>query len=297
MKRWVIFIRERFNPIAYLPTIFVFLGAHFTLASLTGLEVRLVSASTILLAFGVLLFFFMLRLYDEVKDYKLDLQIHPQRPLPRGLVSVPEIKRWLVICAVVELACFGLLGVKPFVGMVIAVSFSVLMYKEFFISSYLRSRLTTYAMMHTAVSILLSLAISSAISSDFIWSLESAAYYFALSSWCLFTIFEFSRKTFSSQEEKINIASYSKVFGRYGAAGLVILMALLSTSLLLLTPFSQTKFFWLLNIYCVLILAVLGSIYAICNRRIFALCYRTVSSLYILVTYSGLIVASLGNKL
>lgn len=293
MNRGLTFILERFNPIAYLPMIAVFVGAHFALANLLGVKVNLVSISSVLLALGVLVFFLMLRLYDEIKDYEVDLQIHPDRPLPRRLVSIDEIKWSIVACIGIELICFGLLGFTSLIGALIAVGFSVLMYNEFFIRDYLRSHLTTYAVTHTAVSVLLSLAIFSAISSTFIWDLEPAAYYLALSSWCLFNIFEFGRKTFSSQEEKANVDSYSKLFGRFGAVSLVIGMAILSLIILSFTPFAQAVIFWPFIICASVVLGISGITYALYDKTAHSNIYRIASSAYLIVIYGGLIILSL----
>ena len=39
-----------------------------------------------------MLFFAELRLMDELKDYEKDLIAHPERPLPRGLLSREEVR-------------------------------------------------------------------------------------------------------------------------------------------------------------------------------------------------------------
>lgn len=293
MNRWLIFIRERFSPLTYLPMVIVFLAAHYALIDQTHLKIEITFAAPILLAIGVVAFFLKLRLYDEIKDYEVDLEIHPHRPLQRGLITGSALKRGILLCVGTELVCFGLLGFRPLVGIIIAIAYSLLMYKEFFVRERIRARLTTYAVTHTAVSVLLSLAIYSAISSHFIWQLNSAAYYFALSNWCLFNIFEFGRKTFSLQEEKMSVDSYSKLFGRFGAVSLVIIMAILSLALLSFTPFAQAASFWPFIISASATLGVLGVAYAVYDKLWQAKIYRIASSAYLVVIYGGLIISSL----
>lgn len=293
MNRWLVFVRERFSPLFYLPMIVIFLAAHYVLVDQMGLKVDPISVSSVLLVVGVAVFFLKLRFCDEIKDYEVDLEVHPNRPLPRGLVTRVDLKKGILFCIGTELVCFGLLGFGPLIGIAIAIAYCLLMYKEFFMSERIRPHLTTYALTHTAISVLLSLAVYSALSSYFVWQLNPAVYYFALSNWCLFTIFEFGRKTFSSQEEKTSIASYSKVFGRYGAVGLVITMAVLSIVLLALTPLVQIVLFWPLVTSALIVLSFLGLAYAIYNKPIFARVYRAASSAYLVFVYCGLLVSSL----
>lgn len=292
--RWPIFIRERFSPLSYFPMVAVFLATHYALVAQIDPAAKTTLVSSMLLAVGVMAFFFMLRLYDEIKDYETDLKIHPTRPLPRGLVTAAQLKTATLACLITELICFGLLGLQPFIGMIIAIGYSLLMYGEFFASKYIRARLTTYAIIHTAVVVLLSLAIFSALSSHFIWQLSPSVYFFALSNWCLFNIFEFGRKTFSSGEEQHNVDSYSKIFGRFGAVCLVIIMAIISLGLLALTPFAQATLFWPYTILALLILSTLGIVYAAYNHVAQAKIYRAASSVYLLVVYGGLLISSLG---
>ena len=68
------------------------------------------------------------------------------------------------------------------------------MYKEFFIPNLIRPLLTTYAMSHTIVTGLFSIALLAALSQTML-DLPVEAYYFALANWGLFNVFEFSRKT------------------------------------------------------------------------------------------------------
>jgi len=52
----------------------------------------------------VLLFFLQLRIADEFKDYEEDRRCRPHRPVPRGLVSLGELKAVAGAAAVVQAA-------------------------------------------------------------------------------------------------------------------------------------------------------------------------------------------------
>ena len=51
------------------------------------------------------------RVMDDVKDYDLDVKIHPERPLPRGLIAYDEV------VLVIKLMLGGLLGYAWLMGM------------------------------------------------------------------------------------------------------------------------------------------------------------------------------------
>lgn len=293
MSKWLIFINERFSPLAYLAMIASFLFAHYALVNIVAPGVEVTLASTILLAVGATAFFLKLRLYDEVKDYGNDLEAYPNRPLPRGLLTVADVKKGIAVCLSVELLAFWFLGLAPLLAMTITVLYSLLMYNEFFLREYLRLRLTAYALAHTAVSVLLSLAIYSGISNQFIWQLDPAAYFFALSSWCLFNIFEFGRKTFSSEEERAAVESYSKLYGRFGAVSLTGVMVIGMVSLLYFTPLVYLAGFWPFMVTASVFLGATALAYAFYDKLLLGKIYRAASSVFIIVIYGGIVLLSL----
>lgn len=294
MGKWASFTKERFDPVSHLAMIGLFFAAHagFIQASApSGAGMNVSAFGQALLALGTLAFFFKLRLYDEIKDYAVDLRHNPTRPLVRGLVTHGDLYRGIGVCIVAELLCFGGAALVALPGAVLAIGYSLLMYKEFFIGERIRPHLTTYAVLHTVVSSLLSLALLSGLSARPVWALPAEAYWFASSSWFLFNIFEFGRKTFTSGEERPLVESYSKIFGRFGAVLLVLAMALISVGLLLKSDFDRPApmafelFLWV----SVLVLVAVGAAYALTNRAELGRVYRGFSSAYIVIIYSGVL--------
>jgi len=210
-------IGERFPPGSYLPLAFVFvLGNGGVAAAATG-------TGRPWLGFAIagvmsLLFFFRLRCFDEIKDYELDLVINPTRPLPRGAVSIPAVKRAFLIIAAVELAIAAALGPRVLATHTIALAYSFLMYREFFIGPRIRPHLTTYAVTHTFVSVLLGYSVASVVTGLALWELPWALLAFGLVNWCLFNLFEFARKTYAREEERVDVDSYSRIFRPAGGA-------------------------------------------------------------------------------
>ncbi len=291
-KNWCQFTKERFEPWSHLIMILVFISAHILVVN----PVKTIFASSmneIMLVIGVVAFYFKLRLYDEVKDYELDVVINKTRPLPRGLLTHKDMYRGMVACILIELIAFSIMGLNSLITAIIAIIYSLIMYKEFFIPEKIRPYLTTYALVHTVVTVLLSFAIFSFLTQASLFELikEPSLVSFAFSNWLLFNIFEFGRKTFASSEERPNVDTYSSLFGRVGAVMLVVSQAAVAHFLALtLKGVNQAFLLWGFGIL-LLTLGALSMNYILRNTVSAAKIYRMFSSVYIIVFYLLLIFA------
>ena len=295
LNKWLWFINERFNPLSYAVMIFVFLGAHY------ALYLDFLNQGAIFNFFGILnllplavatsLFFFKLRLLDEVKDVESDALHHPERPLPRGILSKNEVIRTAFMLMVAEIILFGFYGFWAFLSALIVVSYSLVMYKEFFIKKWLRAHLTTYAVSHTFVVVLISVTIFVSLLGKPLSEIPKEFIYFSFAGWFLFNIFEFGRKTFAKGEEKKGVDSYSKIFGKLGAVFLVLTMALLSNLLLGKTGASVIGILFL----PVALVGIVGLLYAATENLHFAKAFRSLTSLYIILAY-GIVTLSVMLK-
>jgi len=233
-RRWGRFVRERFPPQLHLPVIALIVAANALLGARL-LDVP-VAPLRLVVSFAVaVLFFFRLRCFDEIKDYRVDLELNPTRPLARGLLTVRATQRMVIGLTVVELALAALFGFAALGLHTLAVAYSYLMYREFFIGRWLRPHLTTYAVTHTFVSVLVALSVVTLVTGVPAGGFPRALFGFALVNWALFNVFEFARKTFADAEETPGADSYSRRFGPRGAvvlcgsqiAGAILLLALL----------------------------------------------------------------------
>lgn len=221
MSRWWRLIRERFPLGSALPMAVAFVLANAAVAGAAAgrsPEPPRVAAASLL----ALSFLFRLRLFDELKDHETDRVIHPERPLARGLVSRREVGAVAGGLVLAETSLAAMLGPGPLLVHGVAVLYSGLMLREFFVGRWLRPRLTTYAVAHTLVSALLGASIATAVVPRDPGALGSTVVVFGLANWSAFNVFEFARKTFAPSEERPRVASYSKVFGPAGAGGLVV---------------------------------------------------------------------------
>jgi 4-hydroxybenzoate polyprenyltransferase len=246
---------------------------------LSGLELPLVSL--IIMAVLGVFFFFRMRLFDEIKDYEVDLVINPTRPLARGLISVSQVKKAILLLIVLELVLVTTLGLIPALLYVFAIFYSLLMYEEFFVGEILRPKLTTYAMTHTIVVAFLGLSLISA--NLGMLTFESPAVpVFLVSHWFIFNLFEFARKTYDPNEERANVPSYSKIFSLKGAYLLSASQVLLSLVLLfqLRALFSVR---WLLVLATLYVLSIIPMVFNL--KKFSAKTFRTISTVYMALHY------------
>lgn len=283
-NRWYLFIQERFPILKHLLLIvFLFAANAFVIQSTTFEKLSLKSLS---ICFIVILFtFFRLRIFDEIKDYENDKVVYPDRPLARNLIKVSEAKKVAFILLIIELILSWIIGMSSLIGMLFVSIYSILMYKEFFIASWLRPKLATYAISHTFVSSLISLFIFSAITNQYFWNSPRNYLLFALANWMIFNVFEFGRKTFSKDEEKTDISSYSKSFGSWKAAINVVFMAFIA---IIIAFYLGLALVWsplllILLITLLLFLITCSIIYGHFNSTKSALKFRLACSTFILL--------------
>jgi 4-hydroxybenzoate polyprenyltransferase len=296
LKNWWTFTQERFPLGSYGPMIFLFNGAH----SLFAANLMLVEFSLTRAIFAFIMtfsFFYRMRIFDEIKDLEVDLRVNPTRPLARGLLSLRGCKTVLLFLIVGELIIAWGLGKSVFFVHGLAIGYSLLMYEEFFIGDWLRPRLTTYAVTHTLVSVLLGLSCVVAQTPQILESVENnqtvSLILFVFMNWCFFNLFEFARKTFSKSEERPTVDSYSSLFGPWGAAGLSIsqavvgtyfVFALLHDPLLSVYAWSDRIFFLMCAVYC-----TSAILFALKPSPTLARIFRAISAVYLLTHY-GLLV-------
>lgn len=282
MRNWWILLQERFSPAAYVPMILVFSwanGLYLSRAAHYTFEI----GSYILTAALMLSFFFRMRCFDEIKDYEVDLKINPTRPLARGILSISQVKKGLFVMILFELLLSAYLGFWPFIIHTIAIFYSLLMYEEFFIGDLLRPHLTTYAVSHTFVCVLLGVSAATAITHFNLQKITAADISFFLMNWAFFNLFEFARKTFAPSEERPTVPSYSNIFKPLGAWLLSWSQVLIGLALAYFALQDSSRFYWLTASAIVYTLLSFG--YAIKPQAKMAKIFRDVTGIYLLVHY------------
>lgn len=276
--RWVIFLWERFNPPSHLIMIILFTMGTATLADIT--EATSIIWGTILAT----IFFLRLRLFDEIKDYETDIAVNPTRPLPRGLLSIFDLKIALITLLVCEALVVMTYLPMALVTWGIAALWSLLMYKEFFIPDLIRPYLTTYATSHTLVTLPLTLALITGMSGDA--DIQTSEIWAAIGAWLVFNIFELGRKTFQPMEERDGVESYSLIWGRFGAIALVLAHAAL-VAYAFITASSYPSMAYTM-FACVGFLVICALLYLVKVEKWSGQVWRAASSVYIILVYGAL---------
>src|SRR5258708_5451951 len=98
-----------------------------------------------------LTFFFWLRVLDEHKDAGTDRRYRPELPVPRGLVTLAELRLIGGAALVSMLALNALLAPVLLLPCLAVAIWAGLMTAEFFVREWLRSHPTAYLISHMAI--------------------------------------------------------------------------------------------------------------------------------------------------
>jgi UbiA prenyltransferase family len=232
IKNLYAYCKERFSFV----TMMLFVILFFTVSSVANYTIDKtlsIRFNELIGSVAVISFFFRLRVFDEIKDYALDMVNHPHRILQSGRIKLKQLIILSVIGGIVEIAWCTANGLQTTMTWGGAFVFALLMRYEFFIPSFLKKHLFIYAFSHMLIMPLII---------TWIWSAYAVISFHTslvlLSSLSLLSgfAFEIARKIHIPEKEKPLIASYSKIVGYKGAIILVLLILLggIATQFLLL---------------------------------------------------------------
>ncbi len=214
MNRWWIYQKERFPLFAHGPLIAAFSACAVSFSSL----LRGAPAPTwpmFLTAFGVcLLMFLQLRIADEFKDAEEDARWRPYRPVPRGLVTLGELRWVFIIAALIQLALVMALAPRLWVVLAIAWAYLALMSVEFFCRDWLKKRPVVYLISHMGIMPLVDffgtacewLPRGSSAPVDLGWFL-AASFFNGI-------VIEIGRKLRQPSDEEDGVETYSRLWGK-----------------------------------------------------------------------------------
>lgn len=149
---------ERFPLAGYAPliTAFTFASVSYSRAArrFAGLPDAEGFVAWPLFAAGVftsLGCFFLLRVLDEHKDADTDRRWRPELPVPRGLVSLAELRLVAFALGGAMLAVNALAAPVLLLPLALFAAWAALMTKEFFVREWLRAHLGAYLVTHMLV--------------------------------------------------------------------------------------------------------------------------------------------------
>ena len=146
-SRWLTFLNERAPPL-----VFALLGGGPVVSSLYLYNDRFDWLKFLTVFPAQLLLLLTIRIMDDVKDYDKDVKVHPDRPLPRGLLTIDEVVRMIRNVIIGEYAYAFLLAFiynrTVAILYAIQITYGVLMYYEFGIGEELDKSPFLYALSH-----------------------------------------------------------------------------------------------------------------------------------------------------
>jgi 4-hydroxybenzoate polyprenyltransferase len=214
MKRWWIYQNERFPVFAHGPLIAAFSACAVAFSALLR-GAPTPTWSMFLTAFGVcLLMFLQLRIADEFKDAAEDARWRPYRPVPRGLVSLAELRVVFILAALAQSALVLLLEPLLMGVLAIAWSYLALMSVEFFCREWLKRRPVVYLVSHMGIMPLV----------DFFGTAcewlprgvpaPAGLGWFLAASFFNGIVIEFGRKIRQPVDEEEGVETYSQLWGK-----------------------------------------------------------------------------------
>ena len=149
IKKWYTYQKERFPVLMY--GIYIFAIVFSTYSFVNWLNNLLSHSSGIIKPFefkwnvvGIMfivafLQFLMVRIIDEFKDYEEDCKYRPYRPVPRGLVTLKELRVLFIICVIIQFSITAIFCANAIPFLIAVWIFFAIMSKSFFIKKIVSS--------------------------------------------------------------------------------------------------------------------------------------------------------------
>jgi 4-hydroxybenzoate polyprenyltransferase len=144
--------KERFPLAAYLPMVVVFTASAAAYSRLARGAAGWIPWDRFAVgAFTALVFFAWLRLLDEHKDAHVDRRYRSELPVPRGLVTLAELRRVGLAALALALLLNALVAPRLLLAIALVALWAALMTREFFAPEWLRARPTLYLVSHMLI--------------------------------------------------------------------------------------------------------------------------------------------------
>ncbi len=223
---------ERFPFLVHGPLIAIFTFSAISYSRICRNEIGFIPWTDFLIGvFATVTLFFLVRVFDEFKDQEEDALYRSYLPVPRGLISLQELKIIGAGVGLLQIALILFFQLEMIYLYGIVLAYLVLMGVEFFVPDWLKKRQLLYITSHMVIIPLIDIY-----ASGLDWLLAGAEahsgllWFFAV-SYLNGLALEFGRKIRSPQNEEEGVLSYTKMYGTKKGAMLWILLVF-STMLL-----------------------------------------------------------------
>lgn len=255
MKKYLTYFNERFPFQTHIPIIGIFTFSAICFSLSAAGETEFVPWYRYILVFCLTFgLFLLLRISDEFKDHEDDLKYRKYLPVPRGLISLKELRNLGIL--VFSLHLLILLFYTTLLPIyLITLVYLVFMFFEFFREKWLKKHQLMYVFSHMLIIPLVDLVASSAH-----WSFaginppSALAWFFAV-SFFNGILLEFGRKIKLPENEEEGVVSYSRLWGMRNAVWVWLAVLLITLALAIVAAFSIDSPSW---VYILLLLFAFG---------------------------------------
>ena len=220
LKRWWIYQRERFPVIAngLLVMAFSFSAVSFSvlLRSTPDEQPAIPGASVFVIAFvSSFIFFLLLRIADEFKDFEEDSRYRSYRPVPRGLVTLKELGWIAFFIVLIQLMLALWLNKNLLLPLALTWLYLTLMSKEFFVAAWLKRHPITYMWSHMLIMPLIDFYATAV---DWVSAgltiPPHGLFWFLIVSFFNGIVIEVGRKIRAPEDEEEGVETYTVLWGR-----------------------------------------------------------------------------------
>ncbi|MBG9790350.1 UbiA family prenyltransferase [Brevibacillus laterosporus] len=233
-KRWWIYQRERF-PIVQNGIVVAVFSISTMLYSSILRNGALPSIKSLVIGFlSTFLFFLLLRIADEFKDFEEDSRFRSYRAVPRGVVTLKQLGILGVLIGLVQLGMAYWLSPKLIPWLVLAWGYLALMSKEFFVNEWLKAHPIIYLLSHM---VMMPMIVMYIVACDWVTasvSIPSGLSWLLLASYGNGIILEIGRKIRIPEDEEYGVETYSFLWGYKKATWIWVSVVLLTSCVVLM---------------------------------------------------------------
>ncbi len=289
--RFYIYQKERFPFVGYIILIGVFTFSAISYSRICRGENGFIDWKHYLIGIiTTFTLFFLVRIFDEFKDKEEDAKYRKYLPVPRGLISLKEL-RWVgILVALIQLFLILFFQKEMILLYAIVMGYLLLMRAEFFVPKWLKNHQLIYVVSHMIIIPLIDVYASGL---DWFYNGFEAPvgllFFFAV-SFMNGIVLEFGRKIKPPESEEEGVLSYTKYFGTKKAVWIWILVITSTLILSLITSvyanYGLIAFYFFGTVFLICILPAFSFLIKPRNKN--AKFIEHASSLWTVFMYLGL---------
>lgn len=225
LYRLYIYQKERFPFIGY-----IFLVGAFSFSAISfsrmcrGAEGFIDLQPFLVCVFNTVTLFFLVRIFDEFKDQEEDRLYRKYLPVPRGVISLRELKYVGITIFVLQITVNSIFYPQMLLLYAFVILYLLLMGKEFFVADWLKKHQFWYVTSHMFI-----IPFIDIFASGFDWRLgnfeppQGMLIFFCI-SYLNGIVLEIGRKIKTPETEEHGVLSYTKLLGAKKAPAFWILI-------------------------------------------------------------------------